>query len=371
MQIRICDRMSFAVNTKRTYTDEGFLIVPGRVARTGTQEYLASELGITDRKPNDLIIVYRPDESVFEQASLDSYNGADITIEHPTAMVDSESYQNVSVGTVRGSGTKDGDFVNVELMIKSKEAVKSVESGKVQLSAGYTAIYDEAPKDSPYDFIQREIRINHVALVDRARAGAQARLFDNKPGALTMPKITLDSGHSVEMPDAATATLVTDTIERLTKRATDAEHASIDAHEKMEKAEAEKDAKHDELEEEKKKSSDSALNSRVEAIATITSDARKIAGEDFTCDSMNLLTIQRAALKVKRSTVDWKDKSDIYVQASFDSAIESVDAEPTKTNDQLTRFAQDAANPKEKPEVKKSAYDSHKEQLSNAYKMEK
>lgn len=366
MQIRICDRASYAVNTKRTYTDEGFLIVPGRVARTGTQEYLASELGLTDRQPNDIVVVNRPESSVFEQASLDSFNGADITVEHPSTMVDAESYQSVSVGTVRGSATRDGDFVSAELMIKSRDAINAVESGKVQLSVGYTAIYDEAPKDSPYDFIQREIRVNHVALVDRARAGAQARLFDNKPGVTTMFKVTLDSSRSVEVPDAATATLVNDTIERLTKRATDAENATIDAHEKMEKAEAAKDATEEELEEEKKKSSDSAIASRVEAIATTMGNARKIAGAEFTCDGVALIDIQRAALTVTRDSIKWADKSEIYVQAAFDMALE----EPTKTPGQLAQFAQDAATIVAPKEVKLSSYDKHKASISNAWKGE-
>lgn len=370
MQIKVCDRISYAVNTKRTYTDEGFLLVPGRVARTGTQEYLASELGLTDRQPNDIVIVHRPESSVFEQESLDSYLSADITVEHPVVMVDADTHNLVSVGVVRGPGKRDGDFVTVDLMIKSRDAINAVESGKVQLSAGYTAIYDEAPEDSPYDFIQREIRVNHVALVDRARAGAQARLFDNKPEKITMVTVTLDSGRTVEVQDAATATLVTDTIERLTKRATDAEQATIDVHEQLEKVQAEKDAEHEELEEEKKKSSDSAIAKRVEAIAATNDSARKIAGEAFTCDSMNHTDIQRAALTVKRPTVDWADKSDIYVQTSFDAAIEQLDAEPTQTPDQLKQFALDAAKVKDGKEVKLSAYDTHKASISNAWKGE-
>ena len=370
MQIKVCDRISYAVNTKRTYTDEGFLLVPGRVARTGTQEYLASELGLTDRQPNDIVIVHRPESSVFEQESLDSYNGADITIEHPSAMVDAESYKDVSAGTVRGPGKRDGDFVDAELMIKSRDAINAVESGKVQLSAGYTAIYDEAPEDSPYDFIQREIRINHVALVDRARAGAQARLFDNKPEKLTMFKVTLDSGRSVDVPDAATATLVNDTIERLKKRATDAEQATVDVHEELEKVQAKKDATEEELEEEKKKSSDSAIAKRVEAIAATNDSARKIAGDEFTCDSMSHVDIQRAALDKVRPTVDWADKSDIYVQTSFDAALEHLDAEPTKTKDQLAQFALDAAKVNDGKEVKLSAYDAHTASISVAWKGE-
>jgi len=364
-QITVNDRHSYATSTKREYTDEGFLRVPGRVARTGVQEYLASELGITDRAPNEIIKVYRPDESVFDEASLESYSGADVTIEHPTSMVNADSYREVSVGVVTGAGVRDGDFVSADMIIKSKDAIKAVESGKVQLSAGYTAVYDEAPEDSPHDFIQSEIRVNHVALVDRARAGAQARLFDHKPGVQTMTvKVTLDSGRTVEVENEATATLVTDSVERLTLRATDAETALV-------KAEATRDAAVEELNAEKLKTTDAAITARVESITKATTDARLIAGDEFKSDSMSTVEIQRAALTVKRPAVDWGDKSDLYVQASFDAALESANEVPTKTPEQLAQFAQDAAKPNgELPggEVKLSAYDSFKESQSNAWK---
>lgn len=368
--LTINDRASFAVTTKRTYTDEGFLKVPGRVARTGVQEYLASELGITDRNPNDIIKVHRPDDSVFDEASLASYNGADVTIEHPSEMVNVDSYNGVTAGVVVGSATRDGDFVSADMIIKSRDAIKAVESGKVQLSAGYTAIYDEAPEDSPYDFIQREIRVNHVALVDRARAGAQARLFDNKPGALNMPvNITLDSGRSVDVADAANATLVAEAFDTLKNKLSLAELAVVDAKAETEKMEAKKDTAEEDLEEEKKKSSDSAIAERVESIASTMDNARKLAGAKFSCDSVSLIDIQRAALDTVRPNTDWADKSDVYVQAAFDGALETADADPAPVNDQLRQFAKDAAAPIV-TEIKQSAYDSHKSALSEAWKGE-
>jgi hypothetical protein len=58
-----------------------------------------------------------------------------------------------------------------------------MESGKTQVSNGYTCDTLEKPPAStrctaPYDAIQKNIRGNHVAIVDRARAGvtAQARM---------------------------------------------------------------------------------------------------------------------------------------------------------------------------------------------------
>ena len=46
----IKDRINLT-DSQRKYTDEGFLIVPARIARTGIQEYLAMEMGLEDRNP--------------------------------------------------------------------------------------------------------------------------------------------------------------------------------------------------------------------------------------------------------------------------------------------------------------------------------
>jgi len=363
LRVTVNDRVSYGI-TKRTYTDEGFLIVPGRVARSGIQQYLASELGLNDRKPNEIINVYRPFDEVFNIDSLASYEASDVTLEHPSEMVNANNYNKTSVGVVHGPATQDGDFVLANLIIKSKDAISAVESGKVQLSAGYTAIYDnitgETEDGQKYEFVQRDIKINHIAICDRARAGAQARLYDNQ-GVTPMIKVTLDSGRSIDVADEAVAALVTDSIERLTQRVTDAEA-------KADKAEAEKDMKQEELEAEKAKSNDAAISERVQAIAAMQASARKVVGDEFTCDSVNTLDIQRAALTAKRPTTDWATKSETYVQVAFDAALELADAEPAQSVDQLAQFSKDAANAVVPVVARKSAYDAHKESQANAWK---
>ena len=290
--------------------------------------------------------VYRPPEEVFKDESLLSYDGVDITIEHPGMLVDSQNYKDVSVGVVRGSGSEDNDFVQCDLIIKDQMAVDAVNSGKIELSAGYTAMYEQidgtAPCGTSYEFIQRDIRINHVALVDNARAGANARIFDNNQGKRTMIIINLDSG-PVEVADQATATLINNDRNNLKKRATDAES-------EKEKAEAKADGADEALEEEKKKSSDSAITKLVTSIIGTRDSARKISGGKFNCDSTDLPTIQRAALTAKRPGIAWDKKSVVYVQAAFDMEIEKEeedteieDTEKENNDSQLLKLANDGA----------------------------
>lgn len=341
MQITVThnDRKSFALNSQRVYTDEGFLRVPGKAARTGIQEYLASELGLKDRAPNDIIRVYRPAEEVFNDASLQSYLGADVTNNHPPTLVNASTYRNTSVGVVTSIGRQDGDFVIVDMVIKDKDAIKAVETGKCELSAGYTAVYDDTPgttpEGEPYDFRQTQIKINHVAIVDRARAGAMARIFDNmekKP----MYQITTDTGLKVDVADA----VVVDAFKRLEQRVSDAEAAK-------ETVQAQLDAALEQVADLTTKCSDEALKARVEAIARVTTSARKVAGDEFTCDSMDPVAIKRAALAVKRPSVDWADKSAAYVEAAFDIAVE----EPVKpvVDSQLEQLAKDGAKDIKQP----------------------
>lgn len=341
MQITVThnDRKSFALNSQRVYTDEGFLRVPGKAARTGIQEYLASELGLKDRAPNDVIRVYRPAEEVFNDASLQSYLGADVTNNHPPTLVNASTYRNTSVGVVTSIGRQDGDFVIVDMVIKDKDAIKAVETGKCELSAGYTAVYDDTPgttpEGEPYDFRQTQIKINHVAIVDRARAGAMARIFDNmekKP----MYQITTDTGVKVDVADA----VVVDAFKRLEQRVSDAEAAK-------ETVQAQLDAALEQVADLTTKCSDEALKARVEAIARVTTSARKVAGDEFTCDSMDPVAIKRAALAVKRPSVDWADKSAAYVEAAFDMAVE----EPVKpvVDSQLEQLAKDGAKDIKQP----------------------
>jgi len=371
MKATVYDRASYQV-TRREYTDEGFLRVPGRVARTGIQEYLASELGL-DGKPSDIIRVYRAPDQVFDAASLASYEGADVTINHPKGLVNSKNYKAVSVGVVRGSGRQDGDFVQADLIVKDADAIAAIESGKCELSAGYTAVYEKVAGTTEdgesYDYIQRDIRINHVALVDRARAGASARVFDQKPGDKPMThKVVLDSGRSVEVQDEATAALVSDTIERLKAQAAEAQA-------KADKAQATADAAQEQVEELKAKTSDEAIQSAVAAVIKCSENARKIAGKSFSCDSISPLGIMRAALAVARPKVEWADKPDAYVEAAFDAQMEKAEDEEDEketgdaaVSQQHAQLAQDAATVTKTEDAKPSAFEAYKQKLANAHK---
>ncbi len=382
-RLTVFDRVSHRI-THREYTDEGFLKVPGRVARAGIQDYLARELGL-DGDPNRIVRVYRPEEEVFNDASLDTYDGATVTNDHPKDLVTAKNYKAVAVGEVRGSGRRDGDFVVCDLIIKDQKTIDDINAGKCELSAGYTAEYVHGPgvtaDGQDYEYTQRNIIINHQAVVTKARAGGIARVFDHNPGGNTMPVlITTDSGRSVDVADPANAQLVADSFERLLKRANDAES-------KADKAQATADKAAEDLAEARKASSDEAINARVVLIGNTQALARKVAGDSFTCDSLDVIEIKRAALAVKRPKVAWGDKSAGYVEAAFDAESEKDEEEEEEddgnggkkpkmpTGDTAALFAQfmqlakdGASTQASTADAAPTPYQAHKQSLSGAHK---
>jgi len=380
-RLTVFDRVSHRI-THREYTDEGFLKVPGRVARAGIQDYLARELGL-DGDPNRIVRVYRPEEEVFNDASLDTYDGATVTNDHPKDLVTAKNYKAVAVGEVRGSGRRDGDFVVCDLIIKDQKTIDDINAGKCELSAGYTAEYVHGPgvtaDGQDYEYTQRNIIINHQAVVTKARAGGIARVFDHNPGGNTMPVIiTTDSGRSVDVADPANAQVVADSFDRLLKRANDAES-------KADKAQAIADKAAEDLAEARKASSDEAINARVVLIGSTQAQARKIAGDSFTCDSLDVIEIKRAALAVKRPKMAWGDKSAGYVECAFDAEAEKepdeddMDEEGKKkdkaaTGDTAALFAQfmqlakDGAAATVTADAAPTPYQQHKQKLQGAHK---
>jgi hypothetical protein len=367
MKLHVNDKEFFDFSpSSRQYTDNGFLRVSGKAARAGcVYQYLASEM--TDVmpdgvKPNDIINVYRPSDEVFKTESLGSYANVDVTNNHPSKQVDAKNYKYTSVGHVI-SAKQDGDFVLVDMIVKDAGAIQDIERGKVQLSPGYETKYvpekGVAPCGTAYDYKQTDIAINHVAIVQRGRGGEQVRLHDK--GVVTkMAKIMLDSGRSIEIEDGAIAALVSDSIERLVKSDTDSKNA-LDA------AQAERDSFKEKLATAELAATDEAIAKRVADIAVVQSNALKIAGETFSCDSVDTLTIQRAALQKVRPATDWAAKSEPYVMAAFDMSLQDSAKAPAKNvTDQLDKLAIDIADEDKKPKI--NAYDAHKTAISNAWK---
>ena len=172
MSIKFTDRAQVGSIKK---TQEGYLVASSRVARTGVQDYLASELGM----PGDKIMrVNRAEAEVFSKDALASLSRVPVTMNHPDEPVTADNWKDLAVGEVGDNVLRDGDWIVVNPMIKDAAALIAAETTHREISMGYTAELVDAAPDSGHDFEMVNVRFNHLALVPKGRAGSHARIGD-------------------------------------------------------------------------------------------------------------------------------------------------------------------------------------------------
>jgi hypothetical protein len=167
------------------------MLVSGAVSRPGVYEYYAGEIppsSLPDRlknKPGDTVVrVLYPDSEVFGKIHLDSIANKPVTWGHPLEMVNSRNVAIFQRGFIRDNVKVKNGLVNANLVVQNAELIDAIEKGDFEeLSTGIeSTVKWEAGTDKehgPYDASVHDIVVNHVAVVDKGRAGRAVRL-DNK-----------------------------------------------------------------------------------------------------------------------------------------------------------------------------------------------
>lgn len=170
----------YTVSPNQIETGEGFLIcrnVP--IARAGNQEYLGREIGLTGSDAGQVITVRRPPEEVFSDAALASFEGKPVTNDHPPDLIgpdDVSFYEKGHAQVVRRGAGEWQDYVVADLHIHDRELINAIQGGKREISCGYECDY---VRDEDGTYSQKNIRGNHIAVVDRGRAGKRAAILDS------------------------------------------------------------------------------------------------------------------------------------------------------------------------------------------------
>lgn len=316
-------------------TDTG-LIVSAALTRAGIFEY-------SDGKGGAIREFRSPDE-VFNQDSLDSLKLIPITNKHPKKMVDLDNIKNLQIGmTGENIGKTDENRVKATLKITDKQSIKDIEDRKTQgrateLSCGYSAeviMQDGESDEGKYDAIQKNIRYNHLAIVDVGRAGPTVRI-DKKEKVMSMIKIKKDAvelpgeakldAFDIEIPKEAEGV-----VNQLFDRIDELIQMVRDKHKQGEKLTADKDnadnilkTKEKELKEAKEKV-DGLTNPNspeMQAIMKDYSDLVNLCKEkEVKTDEVSVSDMKVALIKKLDADFDPKDKSDIYLAARYDAAI--------------------------------------------------
>ena len=130
-----------------------------------------------------------PDEL---QKALPTFNGVPLLIQHKFDSADKPNTE-LRVGMVGTSAKWQPPFITNALSVWDSDAVRAIEDGSLRdLSCGYRYEPDFTPGKTPdglaYDFVMRDIKCNHVALVRDGRA-TDCYVADSKPQGIDMSDI--------------------------------------------------------------------------------------------------------------------------------------------------------------------------------------
>ncbi|KAA8712938.1 DUF2213 domain-containing protein [Pseudomonas cannabina] len=351
-------------------SESGYLEAFARTARTGIQQYLGSELGRPDLA---VVNVYRDQADVFSKRSLQTFSKIPVTNDHPGQPVTAENWKDVAVGTTGDDVLRDGEYLKIGIKITDANAVKAVNDGKRELSVGYSCslVWEDgiAPDGTAYQAKQTEITADHVAIVQRGRAGTKARIGDawgaapitdhkpTKENHMTLKTVTVD-GIPVEVTDQGAIVIAT-LQQRLVdsgKQLTDSAAAHLAAIASKDTELAKKDAEIDDLK--GKQLNDSDIDKRVTARADLISKAKSIADADYT--GKTDADIRKAVVVAKLGDAAVVGKADAYIDARFEILVEDAAKDPVRKHFQ----AQDG-KPKNPNDNGQQAYE---QRLNDAWK---
>jgi len=322
-------------------TPEGFLKGRAICTNIGVFTY------IIDGKPRREL---RLPEEVFNYDSMKTLQMIPVTNNHPKGSVNSENAKKVQVGFTGEEVRKDEYHLSIPITITESVAVADAQSGKRALSCGYLADIEEKAGNwmgVEYDAIQRNIRYNHVALVEKPRAGDNAYIkmdsFEQEFGVqeidsekqnqqgekVMLKKFKIDGvEYEAEAPVIVAYTHAKEELEKV--KADSAKEVETLKKDKT-SIEAERDQLKDEntqlkkdAEEAKKKDPgeiEKAVQSRL-----VVLDAAKRAKVEVKLDASELQIKKEIVAKLFPSSKEKLEKADeTYINVRFDGAIEYLD----------------------------------------------
>lgn len=367
-----------------TRTDEGYVRAEAVVTRTGVFLYQNPDGSIRRelRHPDD----------VFRADSLATLKLVPITDGHPPEkLVDAKTVGERGIGQTGENVRVDGRHVLTTLVINRADGVSSLERGRRELSLGYRAdVIEESGmyNGERYDSRQTNIRYNHLALVDRGRAGATARVNLDADDAFQVDGDTQPiQQERTDMADVKLETVVLDgltyqaapEVARALQKANARLDEADDFQKRYDTLEADRDTlrarvdefekkEEDEDEEEEAKRADE-LAKAVQARLSLERAAAKVIGDEDV-SKLSDRQLREKVILSRNDGLDLEGKSDVYVEARFDAIVEDSAGETSDAGREQVRRTAERVDGK-KGDTVNDAREAHRTRLTSAWQGEK
>jgi len=238
------------------------------------------------------------------------------------------------------------------LVLTAKEAIDALEAGTQELSAGYLCDIE----DVDGKFYQRNIRANHIAIVEKGRAGASCRISDEA--------IEVADEEILKSVDVETVEVEVAEVETVEVVLADVQEALVTKEEEL-KVALEDAATQTSLVDELKKAVE-ASDVALESVKVELADAKAAAEESVVarCSAIEnarliadirdvsdktVAQIERMVVEDQMPEKDFEGKSEAYVSAMFEILVDASKGETPMSKLLKSQELADNTNVKAKP----------------------
>ena len=305
-------------------TQDGYLTVTAPITRPGVFPYMRSD--------GTVQMEAKLPEEIFSDKTIQSAQAKPVTDDHPNEPVTLQNFSQYAKGITHTDARVQDLKLVVSFTVTDAGLIQKIRDGKREISIGFMAdIVAESGtyQGQQYEYVQRNIEINHIAIVDQGRAGPEVAIrgdsaafmidSDDKGGKSNMAKYKID-GKEYEVDSAVKSYL-------------EAQAAKLDAAEtklkdydalqgRYDALEAQLKAKEQELEEAKKSTlSADELDKKVSERIELITSAKAFLGDSFDFTGKTDREIKEAVIQKVKPDFKGDGKSDEYVNAFYDATV--------------------------------------------------
>lgn len=153
------------------------------ISKACVNPYLGREIpGYEEQglKPDEIYYALRDPDEI--KKAVGTFNGLPLLLDHHDIDAEHPDKEH-QVGSTGTDAVFDGTYLMNSLSITDADAIRAIEDGTArEISCAYSYEPDFTPGEFegvPYDFVIREIKGNHVALVEEGRAGHDVKVADS------------------------------------------------------------------------------------------------------------------------------------------------------------------------------------------------
>lgn len=182
-----------AEKSKRTVDWNGFMEVRDNpISKSGVYPYLGSEIPGA-KEPDRVYKVYRPEEELARQETIDSFKNKPLLDDHEIIGIHGMPAERKGIqGNIGEQVYFDSPYLRGNIVVHSSAAQTLIKNGKTELSPCYGCDWVEESgvfEGKEYQYVQRNLRANHLALVEEGRTGPDVAVQDHRTFSLDSSRL--------------------------------------------------------------------------------------------------------------------------------------------------------------------------------------